>query len=251
LSSFPLIGLPTLAIPPGPKPPRFGINQSYVRALVAAGCAPVLIPLLDDDERLRAIYERLDGIVFPGGADVAPEEYGEQPIGNVNTVEAPRDRTELTLARWAYADDLPTLGICRGQQVLNVALGGSLYQDLRYQGVTEVEHSDADGRARTAMIHRVRLDPDSRLAQLIDETSIDVNSLHHQAVKSVAPQLRVTGKSEDGVIESLESDDRRFLIAVQWHPEEIDTVPWVQRLFTGFAKAAQPRGKPGRLTLGE
>ena len=199
----------------------------------------MLIPLLDDDERLRAIYERLDGIVFPGGADVAPEEYGEQAIDNLNIIEAPRDRTELTLARWAYDDDLPTLGICRGQQVLNVALGGSLYQDLRYQGVTQVEHSDADGRARTAMIHRVRLDPDSRLAQLIDETSIEVNSLHHQAVKTVAPQLRVTGTSEDGVIESLESDDRRFLIAVQWHPEEIDSLPWVQRLFTGFAKAAQ------------
>jgi len=227
-----------LAIPPGPKPPRFGINQSYVRALVAAGCAPVLIPLLDDDDRLRAVYERLDGIVFPGGADVAPEEYGEEPIGDLNVVEAARDRTELTLARWAFADDLPTLGICRGQQVLNVALGGSLWQDLRHQGVTAVEHSDADGRARNAFIHRVRLDPDSRLAQLIDETDIEVNSLHHQAVKTIAPQLRVTGKSDDGVIEAVESPERRFLIAVQWHPEEIDEVPWVQRLFAGFVRAA-------------
>jgi putative glutamine amidotransferase len=238
LSRFPLVGLPTLSIPPGPKPPRFGINQSYVRALAAAGCAPVLIPILDDDDRLRAIYERLDGIVFPGGADIAPEEYGEAPIDNVNVIEAPRDRTELTLARWAFADDLPTLGICRGQQLLNVALGGTLYQDLRYQGVTSVEHSEADGRARNALIHRVRLDPGSRLAQLIDETSVDVNSLHHQAVKAIAPALRVTGKSEDGVIESLESDERRFLIAVQWHPEEIDDLPWVQRLFAGFARAA-------------
>jgi len=238
LSVYPLVGLPTLAIPPGPKPARYGINQSYVRALTAAGCAPVLIPILDDDERLRAIYERLDGIVFPGGADIAPEEYGEAPIGDLNVVEAARDRTELTLARWAFADDLPTLGICRGQQVLNVALGGSLWQDLRHQGVTDVEHSDADGRARNAFIHRVRLDPDSRLAQLIDETDIEVNSLHHQAVKAVAPQLRVTGKSDDGVIEAIESSERRFLIAVQWHPEEIDEVPWVQRLFAGFARAA-------------
>jgi putative glutamine amidotransferase len=238
LSHFPLVGLPTLAIPAGPKPSRFGINQSYVRALTAAGCAPVLIPILDDDERLRAIYDRLDGIVFPGGADIAPEEYGEAPIDNVNIVEAPRDRTELTLARWAFADDLPTLGICRGQQLLNVALGGTLYQDLRHQGVTTVEHSDADGRARNALLHRVRLDPSSRLAQLIDETDIEVNSLHHQAVKAIAPPLRVTGKSEDGVIESLESDERRFLIAVQWHPEEIGDLPWVQRLFAGFARAA-------------
>lgn len=233
--SYPLVGLPTLAIPRGPKPPRFGINQSYVRALVAAGCAPVLIPLLDDDERLRAIYERLDGIVFAGGVDVAPQEYGEEPIGDLNVVDAERDRTELTLARWAYADDLPTLGICRGQQVLNVALGGTLWQDLLHQGATSVDHSDDDGRDRTALIHRVRVDPDSRLAQLIDETNIEVNSLHHQAVKTVAPPLKVTGTSDDGVIESLESDDRRFLIAVQWHPEELDDLPWVRRLFAGFA----------------
>jgi putative glutamine amidotransferase len=239
LSNFPFIGLPTLAIPPGPKPPRFGINQSYVRALTAAGCAPVLIPILEDDDRLRAIYERLDGIVFPGGADVAPEEYGEAPIDNVNVVEPARDRTELTLARWAFADDLPTLGICRGQQLLNVALGGSLYQDLRHQEVTTVGHSDADGRARNALIHRVRLEPGSRLAQLIDETSIEVNSLHHQAVKVVAGPLRVTGTSDDGVIEALEAMDRRFVIAVQWHPEEIDEIPWVRRLFQGFAQAAQ------------
>ena len=242
MSDVPVVGLPTLAIPPGPKPPRFGINQSYVRALTAAGCAPVLIPLLDDDDRLRAIYERLDGIVFPGGADIAPQEYGEEPIDDLNVVEAPRDRTELVLARWAFADDLPVLGICRGQQVLNVALGGSLWQDLRHQGVTPVEHSDADRRARTALMHRVRLDPASRLAQLIDETDIAVNSLHHQAVKTIAPLLRVTGKSEDGVIEAIESPERSFLIAVQWHPEEIDDLPWVRRLFEGFAKAASTRG---------
>jgi putative glutamine amidotransferase len=239
LSQYPVIGLPTLAIPPGPKPPRFGINQSYVRALVAAGCAPVLIPILDDEDQLRAIYDRLNGIVFPGGADVAPQEYGEEPIDNLNVVEPERDRVELKLARWAFDDDLPTLGICRGQQVLNVALGGSLYQDLRHQQVTTVEHSDADGRARNAMMHQVRLDPGSRLAQLIDETSIEVNSLHHQAVKLVAPKLKVTGTSDDGVIEALESADRRFLIAVQWHPEEIDSIPWVRRLFEGFVRAAE------------
>jgi putative glutamine amidotransferase len=91
------------------------------------------------------------------------------------------------------------------------------------------------------MIHRVRLDPDSRLAQLIDETDIQVNSLHHQAIKTVASQLRVTGKSDDDVIEAVESPDRRFLIAVQWHPEEIDDLPWVQRLFAGFAQAAGSR----------
>jgi putative glutamine amidotransferase len=241
LSASPLVGLPTLAIPAGPKPARFGINQSYVRALVAAGCAPVLIPLLDDEDRLRTIYERLDAIVFPGGADVEPREYGEEPVDNLNVVESERDKVELRLARWAFDDDLPTLGICRGQQLLNVALGGTLYQDLQRQGVTAVEHSDADGRARSKMIHRVRLDPDSRLAQLIDETDVAVNSLHHQAVKKVAPALRVSGQSEDGVIEAVEAPDRRFLLAVQWHPEEFAEEPWVRRLFTGFVVAASSK----------
>jgi putative glutamine amidotransferase len=238
LTVHPLIGLPTLAIPKGEKPARFGINQTYVRALERAGCAPVLIPLLLDEDRLRTIYERLDGIVFPGGADVAPNEYGEEPIDNLNVIESERDRVELTLARWAFERDLPTLGICRGQQVLNVALGGTLYQDLRHQGVTAVDHSDADGRARSALIHSVRIDPDSRLAQLIDETAVEVNSLHHQAVKDIAAALRITGRGDDGVIEAVESPDRRFWIAVQWHPEEIADNPWVQRLFQGFARAA-------------
>ena len=236
---YPLIGLPTQVIRTDGKPPRVAMNQSYVRALSQAGCAPVLIPVLDDDvDRLRTIYERLDGIVFPGGADVEPREYGEEPIDGLIDVQPERDHTELRLARWAFEDDLPTLGICRGQQLLNVALGGTLYQDLIHQGVTVVEHSGEDGRARSALIHRVRLDPDSQLAQLIDETTVDVNSLHHQAVKDIAGSLRVTGTSDDGVIEAVESPDRRFLIAVQWHPEEIDDLPWVQRLFQGFARAA-------------
>lgn len=241
MTFHPLIGLPTLAIPPGEKPARFGINQTYVRALEAAGCAPVLIPLLKDEDQLRSIYERLDGIVFAGGVDLAPGEYGEEPIDNLNVVEPERDRVELRLARWALERDLPTLGICRGQQLLNVALGGTLYQDLAHQGVTNLDHSDEDGRARSALIHGVKLDPGSRLAQLIDETSIEVNSLHHQAIKDVAPGLRVSGRADDGVIEAVESPDRRFLIAVQWHPEEIRDLPWVRRLFDGFTKAVHAR----------
>lgn len=235
---FPLIGLPTLPIPAGVKPARFGINQAYVRAIEAAGAAPVLIPLLDDPDRLEAIYRRLDGMVLPGGEDVAPQAYREQPIGDLNVVEPKRDRVELALARWAIRDDLPMLGICRGHQLLNVALGGSLYQDLCAQGATQVDHSGRDGRPRDKLVHRVRLNPDSRLAQLVDETVLEVNSLHHQGVKEAAPGLQVTGWSDDHVIEALESPGHRFLISVQWHPEEITGLDWVQRLFRGFVEAA-------------
>jgi len=240
--SIPLIGLPTAEIPAGPRPARFGLNQSYVSALAAAGAAPLLIPLVDDEDRLRAIFDRLDGILFPGGADLAPSAYGEEAMP-VSRVEPLRDRVELTLARWVAADGLPALGICRGQQLLNVALGGSLFQDLRVQGVTPVDHRLANGRARDALAHRVELDPASRLAHLLDEVSIDVNSAHHQAVKAVATGLQICGRSPDGVIEALEAPDRPFLITVQWHPEELARLPWVGRLFHGFVQACSATPK--------
>jgi len=236
--ALPVVGLPARSLDITGEPPRFAINTAYVQALEAAGCVPVVIPLIQDEQRLRALYERLDGLVFPGGADVAPVHYGEQPIDNLNQVDGPRDRTELILARWAASDDRPVLGICRGQQLLNVALGGTLYQDLLHQGITTVHHADDDGRARSAHIHPVRLDPGSKLAQLIDETTVEVNSLHHQAVKDVARTLKVTGRAPDGVIEAMESADHRFLVTVQWHPEEMSDLPWVQRLFKAFARAA-------------
>ncbi len=234
----PLIGLPAIAIPAGPKPARFGLNQSYVRALEAAGAIPVLIPPLEDAARLRALVARLDGVLFPGGGDVAPQEYGEVAVAALNAVEPARDRRELTLAGWALERDLPILGVCRGQQLINVAMGGTLYQDLRIQQVTHVDHHGGERRQRTALVHLVRLEPDSRLAQLIGETGVQVNSLHHQAVRDVAPGLRVAGRAPDGVIEAVESRDRRFLVAVQWHPEELAGVPWVARLFKGFVQAA-------------
>ncbi len=245
---LPVIGVPTQALSARDKPARFGIGQAYVRALEAAGAAPVLIPLLDDEARLRAISLRLDGILFPGGEDVSPREYGEEPIPDLSVGDPVRDGVELRLARWAMQDDLATLGICRGQQLLTVALGGSLFQDLRSQGVTTLEHSGKDGRQRGTLIHSVRLEPNSRLARLVDEAALEVNSLHHQAVRTVPAALSVVGRSPDGIIEAVEAPDRRFFVAVQWHPEELLVLPWARRLFVGFVQAAgavarsRPRG---------
>lgn len=232
-----MVGLPTISIAAGSNPARFGINTAYVWALANAGAAPVLIPLTADDEILRPIYDRLDAIVFPGGMDVAPERYAESRQPDINDVDELRDSVELKLAHWALADELPVLGICRGQQLINVAQGGTLYQDLRLDHATERDHS-GKGRPRNELSHRVRLDPGSRLAQLIDETDFAVNSLHHQAVKDVGSGLRVTGRSDDNVIEAMESDDGRFLITVQWHPEELTDLDWAKRLFSGFVRAA-------------
>ena len=242
---FPVIGLPASELPSaGEKPARLGIERAYVKALEVAGAAPLLIPMLDDAERLRAIYALLDGLVFPGGEDIAPSAYGEEPIQGLNTIHPLRDRVELTLARWALDSDLATLGICRGQQLLNVAMGGTLFQDLCSQGATSFDHSRRDGRPGGALVHPVRLDPGSRLAQLIDETTLDVNSSHHQAVRDIAPTLRATAIAPDGVIEAVEAPDRRFVVAVQWHPERLMDLPWVPRLFRGLVEAAVQQQRP-------
>jgi putative glutamine amidotransferase len=227
---------------PGGRP-KYAVNRAYIKALAAAGAAPVLIPPLEEAS-LRQVYARLDGLLLPGGEDVAPAHYGEEPLAGNLEVEEERDRLELTLARWSIQDDLPVLGICRGQQLLNVAMGGSLYQDLLLQKVTAVDHSGRDGRERSSPSHPVELDPDSRIAQLLDEVRFDVNSFHHQAVKEGARGLRISGRSPDGVIEAVESAGHRFLLAVQWHPEEMED-PASSRLFRGLVGAARSqRGSP-------
>jgi putative glutamine amidotransferase len=239
-AAIPVIGIPAGVVTLPGRPPKLGVNRSYVRALAAAGAAPVLIPPLDEAS-LRRLYARLDGLLLPGGEDVAPALYGEQPLTQNLEVDNLRDQLELTLARWSISDDRPVLGICRGQQLLNVAMGGSLYQDLHFQKATHVDHAGHAGSDRSSASHRVELDPGSRIAQLLDEVSLDVNSFHHQAIKEAAPGLQISGRSPDGVVEAVESNRHRFLLAVQWHPEEMDGLAST-RLFSGLVGAARDSG---------
>ncbi|HEX6547840.1 MAG TPA: gamma-glutamyl-gamma-aminobutyrate hydrolase family protein [Candidatus Dormibacteraeota bacterium] len=211
-----------------PRPPRIAMtpcarNQPYLDALARAGAEPVLLETPN--------LEGFDGLLLTGGKDIDPAHYGEAPDPTTE-VDPPRDQFEIPLVEEAISRGLPIFGICRGVQLLNVALGGSLFQDLPHHPPTPKE-------LRSQPAHPVRIAPDGKLAAIVGER-LEVNSLHHQAVKDVAPGLRAVAWAEDGTVEALESPDHPVL-GVQWHPEEMPDAPWSERLFSAFVSRCAPR----------
>jgi putative glutamine amidotransferase len=218
------------------------IYQPIALGVARAGGLPVLIPTRLSDDALRQIFERLDGVLIPGGVDVDPAQYGEAPHPKLGSVDAPRDALELALSRWAFEADVPLFGICRGHQVINVALGGTLVQDIPSEIETEIAHDQTDDVPRSRHAHSVEIDPGSRLAQVMGTTSTEVNSLHHQSVGRAAPGLCVTAVSPDGIVEALEHPGKSFVLSVQWHPEDMaHDEAAMQRLFDAFVAAARER----------
>ncbi|MFN8528082.1 MAG: gamma-glutamyl-gamma-aminobutyrate hydrolase family protein [Anaerolineae bacterium] len=219
-------------------------NRMYQRnaaAIAHAGGLPVYIPTGMDEATLREIYDRMDAILLPGGPDVDPAEYGAErhPTVTDTRIDAARDALELTLARWQYEDDRPTFGICRGHQVLNVALGGTLVQDIPDQLATAGAHDQADELPRSNPLHSIHIEPSSRLASILGRTETIVNSMHHQSVERAAPGVAVTAFAPDGVVEALEVPEKRFMLSVQWHPEDLyDGDEAMDRLFRAFVEAA-------------
>ncbi len=221
-------------------PPSFGHRQTYVDAVLRAGGAPMLIPPVQDELILRELFSRLDGLLLAGGGDIEPARYGAEPHENLGTVDPLRDSAELPMARWAIAEGKPVLGICRGIQVINVALGGTLYQDLPSQVDGNLAHNLSYEREDwTLLAHELRLAPDSRLRQLLGVERLLVNSLHHQAVREVAPGLRAVGWAPDGVIEAVEGVGEGFVLGVQCHPEALQggADPRWQAVFTAFVQS--------------
>jgi putative glutamine amidotransferase len=236
--------------------PRIGITTKaggathpayrlYAAAVDAAGGEPVWL----DPETLagtdpQEILRDLDGVLFSGGVDIDPQEFGETVVPDVGVeIDPQRDALELPLARAALAADLPVFGICRGVQTLTVAAGGSLHQDLSLLGRDRTAHQQrAAGKDETALAHPVRVDAGSRLAAAVGEGEQQVNSFHHQAVRDVPTGFVVTARSPDDVVEALEDPHRSFLIGVQWHPERmVDRYPSQRRLFAAFVDAARAR----------
>ena len=237
----PVIGLTSNTIPSKEqyRPPRLGQNQTYLQAVLRAGAAPVLIPHSTNHHLLRAIYDRMDGLLLPGGEDVAPARYHEVAHEKCGTPSLERDETELTLGRWAVAEAKPLLAICRGIQVLNVALGGSLYQDIQAQIPGATRHDWSPGYPRTLRPHSVACVEGSRLADIVGTCSLEVNSLHHQALKSLSPNLEITGCAPDGIVEAVEVSGHPFALAVQWHPEELAAEDaQAQALFAALVEAS-------------
>ena len=243
----PVIGITTQTlhsidgIPPA-LPSSWVMNQRYFRAAIQSGAVPWMVPLLDDDmETLREIYERLDGILIPGGVDMNPAEYGEHKRQECGNLDPARDAVELQLVRWAMDDGKPVFGLCRGMQVINVARGGTLWQDLATQQGALNKHDfyPTAGYARDHHAHNVTVKADSLLAELLEEELMDVNSMHHQGVKELGRGLVASAISPDGLIEAVEGTDGAFLLGVQWHPEVFELAhPHSSDLFRGFIRAA-------------
>lgn len=242
LRPIPLIGIPCLTVPrQGDGRPVYGNNPAYISAVVAAGGAPLLIPPLDNPDALEAIYACLDGLLLSGGPDIDPRAFGEDPIPACGDPDRPRDALELTLAHRAVADELPLLGICRGLQVLNVALGGTLYQDIPTQVPEAAAHQRGD-LGRDYRAHSVRVESDSHLARALGTTEHQVNSLHHQSIARPGDGMRIVAQAPDGIAEGIELPGHPFALAVQFHPEELAATDEVSRnLFAAFVQACAER----------
>jgi putative glutamine amidotransferase len=198
----------------------YTLARKYAEAVIQAGGAPLIMQHNLDDNSLQAVLDRLDGVVLSGGGDVDPVLFGEEAHPATREIEPDRDRVELTLARWLLERDMPFLAICRGIQVLNVALGGSLVQDIPSQVPEALPHSfDRQTTPRDYLAHPVKIDPSSQLARVMQLEGAPTNSWHHQSIKQAADRLQVTAIAPDGVIEAVEVPGQRYAIGVQWHPE--------------------------------
>lgn len=245
----PLIGIPTQT-----REPIAGylttttwiMGQRYVRALTAAGAVPFVIPLLRDDlDTLREIYLRLDGIFLCGGVDMDPTLYGETPTPECDTPDVDRDWTEVNLVRWALEDNRPIFGVCRGIQVMNVAAGGTLYQHVPREYDHGIKHNCFPPEppfTRDYLAHEIDVDSSTLLGQVMNDRHMPVNSMHHQAIKQLAPDFRATAWATDGLIEGIERKNATFSVGVQWHPEELyERHAPMRRLFDAFIEVAGRR----------
>ena len=217
---------------------RVRVNEAYTRALTRVGLVPLVVPPLPASAA-AAVMDVVDGLLLTGGEDIAPHRYGEQPHPTVHAHDG-RDESEIGLYAGAQARGLPTLAICRGIQLVNVACGGSLIQDIPTQCPTALAHDP--GGDRDARVHEVVAEPDSALAQALGTDRLTTNSFHHQALARVADDLRVTARAADGVVEGVEHRDSSWwMLGVQWHPEELVATSenWDRNLFAAFAAAVR------------
>ncbi len=241
----PVIGIATQTLPgvPGERQPCWLMGRSYIEELRKVGAVPWVIPLIPHDpDTLEEIFSRLDGVFITGGVDVDPTRYGEPKSALCGTTDPDRDAVEIALLQHALRRELPVLAVCRGIQILNVTCGGTLYQDVSAQVPAALKHDffpTPEQPSRKYLAHDITVKAGSRLGHILGDAVVPVNSMHHQAIKDLAPNLAATAYAPDGIIEGVEGTAGQYLIAVQWHPEELtETQPGMARLFTTFADAA-------------
>ena len=236
----PVIGITTLE---GKNPdglPTVMLIQAYIYAILQAGGVPILIPSMLAEQGWDILYQRLDGVLFSGGGDIAPEYFEGEDHPRIAGVEPLRDSIELNLVRAVVNDGKPFLGICRGIQTVNVGLGGTLYEHLGEQFRGEIDHTYPT-HMRTHLVHEVKIEEGTHIAEVVGEPILKVNSLHHQGLRDIAPGLRVTGYAPDGLVEAVELPGHPFGLAVQWHPEWLTDQQPTRNLFRAFVEAAENR----------
>ena len=239
----PLIGI-TTSVTVDKTPERAYVNGTYIRAVQAAGGIPVLLTPHFTPEVHAALWSRLDGLVLTGGGDIEPSRFGEARHVTVDDVSPARDALELGLTLRAVKDEVPLFAICRGIQVLNVALGGTLVQDIPSEWPNALTHSQKAPRDQPT--HTVKVMGEStRLGRILDAGEVEVNSMHHQAIKRLGDGLREVAWAPDGIIEGVEMPgDERFVVGVQWHPEELVGRDQAARnLFDAIVDAARRRSR--------
>jgi len=240
----PLVALTTDIDPKGGyyRQARVAIYANYLAVLERSGLTPVLVTPAHSEESIRELVGSCAGLVLSGGDDIDPARYGQDPIPELGTVNPPRDAAECRALSAAVERDIPVLGICRGHQLINVFFGGTLCQDIEV-AMAEDASSHLQTSPWGSHHHDATIEPGSRLAQAIGRDRLEINSFHHQAIQKLAPNLEVTARADDGLIEAVESRDHRWVVGVQWHPERHearaeDTDPNI-RLFNAFAEVVR------------
>lgn len=215
------------------------LNESNMKALIAAGAMPVMLPITGEDEIIDEYLDLVDGLYFSGGGDVDPLIFNEDPIKEMGNIDHRRDEFELKLFKKAAEKNMPILGICRGEQVINIGAGGSVYQDIHAQREGTKGHSPKSSSGNYAY-HSAKIMKDTKLYSLLGTEEININSYHHQAVKEVADGYKVSALAKDGIIEAIESEKHDFIIGIQWHPELMfDRYPVFLKIFEGLVAAAK------------
>jgi putative glutamine amidotransferase len=235
----PLIGITTWRDSSQTGASQICASETYIQAILRAGASPIMIPLGIPDQFLRQILPRIDGVLFTGGGDVHPESYGSHPHPSVSLIDRDRDRTEFLLIQEIVEHRKPFLGICRGIQVINTGLGGTLYEDILDQKPGAIKHDYFTPEWPGGhLAHPIVIESTSRLHKIMGTDELLVNSLHHQGIKQLAPGLVATAVAPDGLIEAFELPGYPFGIAVQWHPERLTDDSAMEGIFQAFALAA-------------
>lgn len=239
----PLIGITPSAFS---QQKETGTSSAYINALQDSGALPLLLPLSLTSYDCEQLAESLDGFLFTGGPDIHPFLFGEETLNGCGNQSALRDASELLLFSTVYRQKKPILAVCRGIQLINIALGGDIYQDIDTQAERPLPIAHRQPFDPSVPSHHVTLRKDSRLASLLGSQTIEVNSSHHQAIRRPAQCLQICGQAPDGIIEAVEQPDYPFLFGVQWHPELLyATKDHARKLFSAFCTVCAGQALPG------